>query len=118
MMDENEKEKVCVCFKIENGLQIHIDIPKFATAKNLVDICSEQFHIDKQKHRINLKRNNISLTSGDNKQVLEFAQSDVINVAVKQKWIKLNFILASKQQISLMIENGSSVEFQMIMSYI
>ena len=101
MMDENEKEKVCVCFKIENGLQIHIDIPKFATAKNLVDICSEQFQIDTQERHINLKRNNISLTSGDNKQVLEFAQSDVINVAVKQKWIKLNFFLASKQQISL-----------------
>ena len=101
IMNENKEEKVCVCFKIENGLQIHIDIPKFATAKNLVDICSEQFHIDKQKHRINLKRNNISLTSGDSGQVLTFADGDVINVSFKQKWIKVNFILASKQQISL-----------------
>ena len=52
-MNENKEEKVCVCFKIENWLQIHIDIPKFATAKNLVDICSEQFQIDTQEYHIN-----------------------------------------------------------------
>ena len=96
--------------KINDGVTVGINIPKSTTAKNLVDVFSKELSIDQQKFSINPTRGNISLTSGDSGQVLKFAKGDIINVSVKQKWITLNFLFANKQQTSLMIEDGSSVE--------